>query len=544
MRNRLIITATILLTLLASVYAADPVVAVVPKLKLPAMFTDHMVLQREFPVPVWGWAEADEEVTVTIADQTVTTKTGADGKWKLTLKPLTAVDSIEMVVKGKDQTITIKDVAVGEVWLASGQSNMCIRLKEDPTYQETLTLNSATGLAKFPGAGDSGIRQFSVQTPASWDALDDVKGDWKLSTTNPKIMGEFIAKSYYFARELRKSTGVPIGIIVAAVGGTPASTWTSPDGLAAADFPGVQQHAEDYRKNRVIVKKWVSEELAQYQRDLAQAQKDKTPWPKYPVSPIPLPFDCNKPCMLFNGKIAPLQPFLIRGVIWSQGENNKGAKHYRSLMSALIADWRKGWGNPDLPFLFVQVPNTGSEIREVQAQLAVDIPHTGMAVINDTCTADSCNHPKYKEPAGYRLALLARALVYGEKIEYYGPVYDSMKIQANKAILSFTHCGTGLVAKTAVDPTAKTLSRAELGEGIPGTEKELKGFTIAGADNKFLPAKAEIQGDTVVVSNDQVNDPKVVRYLWTLWPALWTDTTLYNKEGIPASPFRTDVKKW
>jgi sialate O-acetylesterase len=236
------------------------------------------------------------------------------------------------------------------------------------------------------------------------------------------------------------------------------------------------------------------------------------PKPKPPVDPVG-----KKPTVLFNGKIAPLIPYAIKGVIWYQGEsNNQKPFEYRTLFPRLIADWREKWGQGDFPFLFVQIAPYKAdvpELREAQFLTWKKTPNTAMAVTVDVGDANDI-HPRQKEPVGQRLALAARALVYGEKIEYSGPEYDSMKVDKNRVILNFKHIGSGLVAK----------------------DGPLKGFTIAGGDKKFVEAKAEIQGDTVVVTSDQISSPVAVRYGFTNIP----DGNLWNKEGLPASTFRTD----
>ncbi|MEI7834119.1 MAG: sialate O-acetylesterase [bacterium] len=536
MMNRLIITAAVLLTLLASAYAADPVVKAATKLKLPAIFSDHMVLQREIAVPVWGWAVADEEVTVAIVDQTITTKTGADGKWKLTLKPLTAADSIEMVVKGKEQTITIKDVAVGEVWVASGQSNMCIPINRN-----------ADDLQKImPYADDPGLRMCPVAGVASYVLRDDVTASWIPSSSKPKIINTygFSAIGYAFAQELRRTLKVPVGIFVAAVGGVPGTPYISPEGMEASNDAGLKNCAERYRKDSATVAKWKAEvepdAMVKYLADKELAKKNNTAMPIYPKPPVVGFGSSSNPSMLYNGQLGPLQPYAIRGALWYQGESGGGPNDYRALLDALVADWRKGWNNPEMALLVVQITAQSPEFREKQLKFWQATPNTGLAVINDTCDAKEWVHVKYKTVAAHRLSLIARAVTYGEKIEYSGPVYDSVKFDGPKAVLSFTHVGAGLAAKVPVDPTALVLTAADMGGDLTAKGGVLKGFTIAGADNKFVPAIAEIVGDTVVVSSDKVTQPTSVRYLWSRWPELWTDTTLYNLDGLPAPPFRTD----
>ena len=480
--------------------------------KLPSLFSDHTVLQRGQAVPVWGTAEPGEEVSVSIAGQTETTKAGSDGKWKVSLKPLKEIDSTTLTVKGKN-TITVNDVAVGEVWLASGQSNMEYRLANDARSAETI-----------PASADKEFRFFTVGRNTSDTPLSEVKSNWVVA--DPATSGGCSAVAYYFARDLRKALKVPVGIIHSSVGGTPAEAWTSHEALAAnADLDKalneLQETAvkaypaklEEYQKNEPkLLEKW--------QADTDKAKAAGTlPLPRKPAPPGDPAKSTGRPSCLYNAMIAPLEPYGIRGVIWYQGESNSGrAAQYRTLFPVMISDWRKAWSNKDLPFFFVQIaPHQGMvpEIREAQLLTAEKVPHTGIAVITDYGDAKDI-HPKQKEPVGTRLALDARATVYGEKIEYSGPTFDSMKVEDGKAILKFKHA-VGLTAK----------------------DGELKGFTIAGEDKTFVPAKAEIKGETVIVSAENVGKPASVRYGWANVP----DVNLYNAAGLPASPFRTDVEK-
>lgn len=503
-------------------------------LRLPAIFSDHMVLQRDMAVAVWGWAAAGEEVTVSAGGQSVNAKAGADGKWRVSLKPMAAAESTELVVKGKEKTITVKDVAVGEVWLASGQSNMRIPMSRNP---EDFKKVEAT-------AEDAGLRVFAPKERVAYVLQEDAIGVWVPSTTKSVKSYDFSAVGYTFARELRRTQKVPVGIIVAAVGGVPGVTYISPEGLEASDDPGLKACAAKYRRESAIVTKWLAEEapaaMAKYLEEKALAIKNKTALPKGPVPPVVLPWSSGKTSMLYHGQLGPIQPYAMRGALWYQGENADGPTDYRKLLDALMVDWRKGFENPDLALLVVQITAQKPAFREKQLRFCQQTPKTGLAVINDTCTADEYVHPRYKETTGRRLSLLARGIVYGEKIVYSGPVYQAVKFEGQKAILSFTHVGEGLAAKVPVDPTKRVLTEADLGGDLGAKGGELRGFVIAGEDQKFVPAKAEIVGDTVVVSSEQVSKPAAVRYLWCEWPALWTDTTLYNKNGLPAPPFRTD----
>ena len=437
------------------------------------LFTDGAVLQRGQNVPVWGTANDGEKVTVELGGQKLDT-TAKDGKWRVDLKPLEAGGPFTMKISGEN-TVEVKDLLVGEVWVASGQSNM--EWKFNASHEPDV---------ERPKANHPKLRMFTAAKVASPMPLADLKGSWV--TCSPETVGGFSAVAYYFARDLQAKLGVPVGVISTSWGGTPAQAWTSVEGFA--------DHAE----------------LGGYAK---QAQENLV---KFATTPPEKPLGSGTASVLFNGMIAPVIPYAMKGVIWYQGESNAGkSKEYQTLFPAMIADWRAKWKLGDFPFLYVQIaPFKGQppEIREAQLVTLGKSKNTAMAVITDVGNENDI-HPKKKEPVGYRLSLAARALAYGEKIEYSGPLYASMKADGAKAVITFTHVGGGLVAEGG----------------------ELKGFTIAGADGKFVPAKAEIKGANVVVSAEGVAEPKAVRYGWANVP----DVNLFNKEGIPASPFRTDV---
>jgi sialate O-acetylesterase len=428
-----------------------------------AIFSDNAVLQQNVVVPVWGSAKEGEKVTVTFDGQTETAA-ARDGKWMVHLKPHKAGGPFTMTIAGEN-TITVKNVLVGEVWVCAGQSNMVLPLSK-----------SANAAAEVPLANYPKLRMIAVGGPGALQPQTEMRGKWV--ECSPTTAENFSAVGYYFGQDILKATGAPVGMINASVNGTHAQMWTSLSGLEKE--PALQGYVEAV----------------------------KSMAPNAPlIGPVPT--------MFFNGKIAPIIPYAIKGTIWYQGEaNGRKPFEYRALFPRLIADWREKWGQGDFPFLFVQIaPFKGShpEIRESQLLTLKKTPNTAMAVITDF---GGNLHPPQKEPVGARLALAARALAYGEKIEYSGPEYDSVKINQNKAVLSFKHVGGGLVAK----------------------DGPLKGFMIAGVDEKFVDAKAEILGNSVVVSSDQVPSPVAVRYGFTDLP----DVNLYNKEGLPASPFRTN----
>jgi len=426
--------------------------------KTPAFISDGMVLQRGMKVPVWGTADPGERVTVHFQGQKAQATAGQDGTWTVRLHELKAGGPFEMTIQGRNK-LHLRNVLVGEVWVCSGQSNM-----------EMAVAGSANAPEVIARSGDPMLHLFTVPHASTPSPARDVKGSW--GECGPKTVPGFSAVAYFFGRDLRKALGVPVGLIHTSVGGTPAEQWTSASALKA--------HPE--------------------LRGLPGSG-------------------------LYNGMIAPLIPYAIRGVIWYQGESNAGrAVQYQTLFPAMIKDWRARWGEGDFPFLFVQIApwqkirkepgdSAWAELREAQRLTSLEVPNTAMAVITDV--GDEIDiHPKQKSPVGGRLALAARALAYGQKGEYSGPVYAGMKVEGGKAVLSFRHQGGGLVARG----------------GRP------EGFTVAGADHRFVNAKAEIHGDKVAVWSPHVKHPVAVRFGWADYPVV----NLWNKAGLPASPFRTD----
>ncbi len=498
------------------------------------LFTDGAVLQRGQRVPVWGTARGGEKVSVEFNSQKVSTTAAADGKWSVNLKPLKAGGPFTMTITG-DNAVTVNNLLVGEVWVCSGQSNM-----EWP-FSMAHNAKEEGPKATFPK-----IRMFTVQQKTSIKPLAEAVGAWV--ECSPETVDNFSAVGYFFARDLYKKLGIPIGMIHTSWGGTPAQAWTSLEGFgaapelqgyvaaasqklanydaAAAAYPALLEEFKSKNKewNETIGQNY-KEALKAWDEATAQAKQAGQPLPPKPAptSPQPKPpagleGGHNDATTLYNGMLAPLIPYGIKGAIWYQGESNaQQAKQYRALFPAMIADWRARWKQGDFPFFFVQIaPFNGQppEIREAQFLTLAKVKNTAMAVTTDVGNATDI-HPTQKEPVGQRLALAARALAYGEKIEFSGPLYDSMIAKGAKIALKFKHIGGGLVAK----------------------DGELKGFTIAGEDKQFVPAHAEIQGSAIIVSAEGVAAPKAVRYGWANVP----DVNLFNQEGLPASPFRTDV---
>jgi sialate O-acetylesterase len=440
-----------------------------------ALFTDGAVLQQGVKVPVWGTCDADESVMVQAqfpdGNAMKVPAVVKDGKFLAELPALKAGGPYTLSIKGKNE-VTVKDVLVGEVWVASGQSNMEMHLSSCENAKEAIAASA-----------NPKIRLFTVAKKISETPVKELKTKWE--SCDPKTVGKFSGVAYYFGRDLQKALDVPVGIIHTSWGGTLAEAWTSRAALDA-----------NPELKALIPAKFAIDE--------------KKPNP-------------NQGTVLFNGMIEPLLPYAIKGAIWYQGESNTGrAYQYRTLFPTMIQSWRAAWKNPDMPFLFVQLApyqvkesqeSPWAELREAQLLTSLKLPHTGMAVITDAGDPKDI-HPKKKEPAGARLALAAEALVYGKQVPYSGPLFDKLTVDGNKAALSFTHTGKGLEAK-----------------GGP-----LTGFTVAGEDHKFYPATATIEGDKVVVTSDKVAKPVAVRYGWSSSPVV----NLFNADGLPASPFRTD----
>jgi sialate O-acetylesterase len=507
MRLQLSVPALAVVALLTTaLQSAEP-------LTLGSLFTDHGVFQRDLPVPVWGKAEPGREVVVQFAGQEKRATADKNGRWMAKLDPMAASASGQTLTVKTDADgapLTRQDLLVGEVWICSGQSNMAWDLR-----------NSNNGAETIAAAGDPQLRLFGAGAHATDEPQESIGGTWEIDS--PQSSAGFSAVGYFFGQDLRKKLNVPVGLIRSSVGGTLAEAWTSRSELErnpTLNVLLVQQAARvaDFAKALEDYKQHESELLAKYEEALAKAKAEGKPDPGKPEPPKDDPkVNGNRPTGLYNGSIAPLEPYAIRGAIWYQGESNAGAaKLYQTLFPAMIASWRKAWGQGDFPFLFVQIAphnNMPPEIREAQRVTSETTPGTAMAVITDVGDAVDI-HPRAKQPVGQRLALAARALAYGEPIEYSGPTLDGLSVAGNRAILTFKHLGGGLVAK----------------------DGELKGFAIAGADGNFVPAKATIEGETVVVTSDAVAAPAAVRYGWAHTP----DVNLYNKAGLPASPFQTE----
>lgn len=458
-------------------------------LRLHALFSDGAVLQAGMMVPVWGTAEPGEEVTVEFEGQKKAVPADAEGRWRVRLDILSPGGPHELKVSAGGRSVVARNILVGEVWLAGGQSNM-----------EWPVRSSARAEEEIAAARHPRIRLFTVPRRASEAPQRDVEGAWK--ECSPESVAGFSAVAYFFGRELHQALGVPVGLIHASWGGTPAEVWTRRE--VFDEVPELKECvAEDARRRAAHEK---AAEQARAKGKLA------------PRAPLPL-------SSLYNGMIAPLIPYGLRGAIWYQGESNASrAALYRTLFPALIRTWRRDWGQGDFPFLFVQLANfmarraepsesAWAELREAQLRTLSEVPRTAMAVAIDLGEEKDI-HPRNKQDVGRRLARAALGTVYDRAVVYSGPLYDGMKVEEDRIRVFFKHVGGGLEARGG----------------------KLAGFAVAGADRKFVWAEAEIDGETVVVRHPSVPAPVAVRYAWADNP----EATLYNKEGLPASPFRTD----
>src|SRR5579884_593001 len=472
---------------------------------LPAVFTDHMVIQRGQPVHVWGHADPGESVSVTFRGQTRAAAADDLGSWSVYLPPGEAGGPFELTARAAN-SITISDVLVGDVWVASGQSNMEFPLK-----------NAVNGGAEVAAATHPRIRLFLVKRRSELYPATDVEANpWAQCT--PDSAADFSAVAYFFARQIEDTQHVPIGLIESNWGGTPADTWTRL-GAISADAGLMPVFAEWARMTEEHAANEQRREI-DYRAAIERARAEGKPAPERPWAANTQ----NEwmPSGLWNGMIAPLTAFPIRGVIWYQGESNASVERaplYARLFETMITDWRRAWAVGDFPFLFVQLANFKAgggpgwpELREAQLQ-TLSLVNTGMAVTIDIGAPDDI-HPKDKQDVGLRLALAARAIAYGEKLEYSGPLFRAARPENGAMRVWFDHAQSGLAAHG----------------GGP-----LRGFEIAGRDGKFVPAEARVDGETVVVSSAQVTSPTEVRYGWADNP----DCNLFNGAGLPASPFRS-----
>lgn len=620
------------------------------EIRLPAIFSENMVLQRDVPIKIWGWTDNNEEIEVHFINQVKKVKANKRGEWSLQLDPMSYGGPYLMHIKGRDSNITLKNILIGEVWLASGQSNM------EWTVKDVKDAPTEIRKADYPQ-----IRAFNVEKALSPEPKSDLNGMWQ--SCSPATVGNFSAVAYFFARKLYVELDIPVGIINSSWGGTDIETWTSSSAFNVlpehfkeryGDFRtrNLEEFTKENEKKKTAYYQALNKETGTIEKwetlpvDLSSWKMMRVPqlweevlgevdgviWFKYNIKlskevikkqasihlgtiddaditwlngvqigatnghainrdyVIPentlkegintvtvritdnyggggfygnadnmyLEIDGNayplngewyykesvtnkqfgftyispnvQPSLLFNAMINPIIPFPIKGVIWYQGENNAiRAYDYCTLFPTMINDWRAKWGY-EFPFYWVQLANfmakdekpqesTWAELREAQSR-TLALPKTGQAVITDIGDADDI-HPRNKQDVGMRLALITLNKDYGKKeIVYTGPVFKSMQIEGNKAIIYYKNAANGLL--------------------LHNKYGYIEGFTIAGADKQFEWAKAYVDGNTIVVYSDKVSNPTAVRYSWSDNP----DVNLFNKEGLPAVPFKTDDWKW
>lgn len=545
--------------------------------KMPAIFGNHMVLQRDLGVPFWGTADPGEEVTVSAGGDQAATKAGPDGKWTVKLGKLQATSTpIEVKVTGKNQLV-FTDVLVGDVWVCSGQSNMEFGIR---------SFMSAEEMAK---ADEPQIRMFMVPKLVSHVPRTDIGpapaqcptlGTWQVCTPKTLVSnGEwtgFPAVAVFFGRQIHDLTKQPVGLIGTTWGGTRINSWMSLEGLQSdPSFGGHVKAVLALRDNfekvkadyavqcanwKVEVEKWNADNKEAIAANKAEMEawreaKKQADAAHQPVSPRPKellgpkeprdPINNNQNSAgLWNGMVAPLVPYGIKGAIWYQGESNGDQpRFYKAALPAMITDWRKKWNQGDFPFLIVQLPNymarkpepsdsTWAGVREAQANAEKVVPNVGHAVTIDIGDAGNI-HPPDKADVGSRLALVAQRVAYGDtKTVTSGPTFRNATVEGNSIRVTFDNVGGGLVIGT---PPAAFFATLKKSPQPPGTE--IEGFAVAGSDLKYAWAKARIDGDSIVVTSDKVPNPVTVRYAWADNPA----ANLYNKEGLPATPFRTDA---
>lgn len=505
--------------------------------RLAGLFTDNMILQRGIEARVWGWADPGEEVSVGFAGQISSATAGKDGAWGVKLKPLAASgEGRDLVVKGKN-TITLRNVLVGDVWLCSGQSNM------------EWGLGGCRAPEDIRAADLPLIRWVRIPLTCAESPLTDIKSDAPVrwSVCDPRNAAGISAVGFYFARKVHKETGVPLGVLVSSVGGTNIEKWIPLQGFAAEPElatmtrqidTAITAYSADLKRQLPLVEQWLRDARA-----ALDANQPVPPRPEIPLHPSMPGSKTGGPWLhLYNGMIHPLVNFRIKGALWYQGESNGSeGESYFVKKRALITSWRKLWAQGDFPFYFVQLANFQkpgqdpaggdgwAKVRMAQTK-TLTLPNTGMAVAIDLADADNPDdiHPKNKQDVGERLALWALAKDYGKQdLVFSGPLYKAIKVEGDKIRVTFDSAGSGLVVatKTGRQPA------------VVDPNGELKRFAIAGEDKKWVWADAVIDGKTVLVSSPAVPKPVAVRYAFTMNP---DGCNLYNKEGLPASPFRTD----
>ena len=482
---------------------------------LPRVIGNNMVLQRDMEVPIWGWASAGEEITVTLNTEpffSTTAVADSEGNWQIKLPAKQAGGPYTLKVTGEN-TLELTNILFGEVWVCSGQSNM-----------QWSVSASKDSEAEIAAADYPNIRLFYVPRVPSGLLQKDVEADWY--ETTPETIENFSAVAYFFGRKLYKNLDVPIGLINTSWGGTRIEPWTPPVGFTSVST--LESISKEIQEADATYLEQLPQKMMEIETWIAETRKaleTGTPLTQIPENRHSLRHHA-RPTALYNGMVHPIVPYAIRGALWYQGESNlRDGMLYHEKMKALINGWREVWGQGDFPFYFVQLApfNYGNQegiqfflpqIWEAQAA-TLSVPNTGMAVTTDIGDPKDV-HPRNKQEVGRRLALWALAKTYGrDDVTYSGPLYKSMEVEGNTIRLTFDHIGSGLMS---------------------GDEKPLTWFQIAGEDEQFAEAEATIDGDTVLVSSDAVANPVAVRFGWHQS----AEPNFVNKEGLPASPFRTD----
>lgn len=490
----------------------------IAEVKLPSILGDNMVLQQGQPVPIWGKADPGEKVTVRFMGQTKQATAGQDGAWRVDLDPLKATGKPQTLTIAGENTIELDNVLVGEVWVASGQSNMAWSVARSDNAEKEIAA------AKYPN-----IRLITVPRKSIPEPQDDFEGEWVATT--PETIPNFSAVAYFFGRELHNELDVPIGLINTSYGGTPSEAWTPRPALEAQ--PGLKPLLERWDKDVAAfdAKAAAAEhekQLERWKEQAAKAKKAGKDAPRRPAAPADPGVSQHRPAGLYNGMIHPLLPVAIRGAIWYQGESNvPRAYQYRTIFPTMIQSWRDVWKQKgeaeEFPFYFVQIapydyrhdPEMGAELWEAQLMAMKNVPNSGMAVTTDIGNLKDI-HPTNKQDVGHRLAIWALAKTYGRSdLPHSGPVYKTARFEDGKAIVTFDHVYVGLKSRDG---------------------KPLSHFLIAGKDKQFHPAEVKIDGDKLIVSSDQVKEPVAVRFAWEDT----AEPNFINSAGLPASPFRTD----
>lgn len=478
--------------------------------RLPSLFSDHMVIQREKEVSVWGWADENESVTVSFNGQSVST-VARNGKWRVHLKPMRTQKVPQTMTVKAQNTIEIHDILIGEVWICAGQSNMEWDVRRTNGGEEAIA-----------GSDNNQLRICVVPHNVQHTPADDVKVSWKHAS--PSSVRHSSAVGYYFTSKLQKEMDVPVGMLQVAFGGTVIESWMSREVLAAMPNKDKYMDPEAMKAEYDARIAKIQPIIDAYERAKDSARVNNL---SSPPRPSEIPSEYKGTTTIYNGEVCPIVPFAVRGVAWYQGESNaypKRADTYYELLPVMINLWRSDWKEPKLPFIIIQItpnrkpqtdPNEWSGIaviQDAQAKTTEKVSHTALITTMDCAEEDV--HYKEKHPVGERVLLAAQYLCYGSKAEYCGPTFESMQIKGNKCVISYNHARKGLYLQG----------------------DKLSGFVIAGKDRKFYFADARIVGNKVEVSSPQVSAPVAVRYGWANFP----EVNLFNKEKLPASPFRTD----